>query len=169
MYRRHLSGAEYSWKERRDLATFSRHSLLEARLTMQCFTSRVCTNSNTSYQLTNRVSVERKRKLSMPFAWRVKLTTHSPENVFLFVPNLIGYARIITAAAALIIMPKYPRVCTMVYFVSCMLDVADGQAARKLGQTSKFGAVLDMVTDRFVLPSPFGKWNCYMLVHADWV
>jgi CDP-diacylglycerol--inositol 3-phosphatidyltransferase len=40
--------------------------------------------------------------------------------------------------------------CTLLYGVSCLLDAVDGQAARALGQTSKFGAVLDMVTDRCV-------------------
>ncbi|TPX71208.1 CDP-diacylglycerol---inositol 3-phosphatidyltransferase [Spizellomyces sp. 'palustris'] len=34
------------------------------------------------------------------------------------------------------------------YSISCLLDAADGQAARYFGQTSRFGAVLDMVTDR---------------------
>nr|XP_019048976.1 CDP-diacylglycerol-inositol 3-phosphatidyltransferase [Kwoniella bestiolae CBS 10118]OCF27906.1 CDP-diacylglycerol-inositol 3-phosphatidyltransferase [Kwoniella bestiolae CBS 10118] len=70
------------------------------------------------------------------------------ENVFLFVPNLIGYVRVITAAASLVFMPYHPKWCTTLYFVSCMLDAFDGMAARALGQTSKFGAVLDMVTDR---------------------
>jgi CDP-diacylglycerol--inositol 3-phosphatidyltransferase len=70
------------------------------------------------------------------------------ENVYLFVPNIIGYIRVVTAATALYIMPSHPKVCTAVYFVSCILDVFDGMAARALGQTSKFGAVLDMVTDR---------------------
>ncbi|OCF73568.1 CDP-diacylglycerol-inositol 3-phosphatidyltransferase [Kwoniella mangroviensis CBS 8886] len=69
------------------------------------------------------------------------------ENVFLFVPNLIGYVRVLTAAASLVFMPYHPKWCTTLYFVSCMLDAFDGMAARALGQTSKFGAVLDMVTD----------------------
>ncbi|KAE8540604.1 hypothetical protein D1P53_002967 [Cryptococcus gattii VGV] len=75
-------------------------------------------------------------------------TTTVDENVFLFVPNLIGYTRVITAAASLFFMPYHPKACTLLYSVSCMLDVVDGQAARALGQTSRFGAVLDMVTDR---------------------
>jgi len=45
-------------------------------------------------------------------------------------------------------MPYHPKICTALYFTSSILDVADGKAARALGQTSKFGAVLDMVTDR---------------------
>lgn len=72
------------------------------------------------------------------------------ENVFLFVPNLIGYARVVLAAASLCIMPTHPKACTALYFLSSILDAVDGQAARALGQTSKFGAVLDMVTDRYV-------------------
>lgn len=49
-------------------------------------------------------------------------------------------------------MPSHPKLFTALYFLSSILDVADGQAARALKQTSKFGAVLDMVTDRFVVP-----------------
>lgn len=75
-------------------------------------------------------------------------TTTVDENVFLFVPNLIGYARVVLAAASLCIMPTHPKACTALYFLSSILDAVDGQAARALGQTSKFGAVLDMVTDR---------------------
>ncbi|KAK4053672.1 phosphatidylinositol synthase 1 (CDP-alcohol phosphatidyltransferase1) [Microbotryomycetes sp. JL201] len=45
-------------------------------------------------------------------------------------------------------MPTHPKFCTVAYSVSCLLDAVDGQAARALGQTSKFGAILDMVTDR---------------------
>ncbi|WVO14671.1 hypothetical protein L204_102308 [Cryptococcus depauperatus] len=75
-------------------------------------------------------------------------TTTVDENVFLFVPNLIGYTRVVTAAASLFYMPYHPKACTVLYSVSCILDAFDGHAARVLGQTSKFGAVLDMVTDR---------------------
>ncbi|KAF8522236.1 phosphatidylinositol synthase [Hysterangium stoloniferum] len=70
------------------------------------------------------------------------------ENVFLFVPNLIGYTRVILAGFALHFMSYHPRYCTLLYGISCLLDAVDGHAARALGQTSKFGAVLDMVTDR---------------------
>ncbi|KAG2020394.1 CDP-diacylglycerol-inositol 3-phosphatidyltransferase [Coprinopsis cinerea AmutBmut pab1-1] len=45
-------------------------------------------------------------------------------------------------------MSYHPKYCTLLYGISCLLDAVDGHAARALGQTSKFGAVLDMVTDR---------------------
>ncbi|KAH7923874.1 CDP-diacylglycerol--inositol 3-phosphatidyltransferase [Leucogyrophana mollusca] len=70
------------------------------------------------------------------------------ENVFLFVPNIIGYTRILLAGVSLYFMSTHPKYCTLAYVISCLLDAVDGQAARALGQTSKFGAVLDMVTDR---------------------
>jgi len=70
------------------------------------------------------------------------------ENVFLFVPNLIGYARVILAGISLIYMSYHPKYCTLLYGISSLLDAVDGQAARALGQSSRFGAVLDMVTDR---------------------
>lgn len=65
-------------------------------------------------------------------------------------PNLIGYSRVILAAISLFFMPIHPKFCTVLYTISCLLDAVDGQAARALGQASKFGAVLDMVTDRWV-------------------
>ncbi|TNY20738.1 hypothetical protein DMC30DRAFT_351848 [Rhodotorula diobovata] len=73
------------------------------------------------------------------------------ENIFLFVPNLIGYTRVILGALALTYMPTHPKFCTFAYCVSALLDAVDGVAARALGQTSKFGAILDMVTDRCML------------------
>ncbi|KAF3927028.1 hypothetical protein ABW21_db0205239 [Orbilia brochopaga] len=70
------------------------------------------------------------------------------ENVYLFIPNIIGYARIILASISLLYMPIHPLTCTILYGVSCILDALDGYAARKFSQSTKFGAVLDMVTDR---------------------
>ncbi|KAF9918757.1 CDP-diacylglycerol-inositol 3-phosphatidyltransferase [Lobosporangium transversale] len=74
--------------------------------------------------------------------------TPADENVFLFIPNLIGYSRIILAAFSLYYMPVHPKTCMLMYSISCLLDAVDGQAARYYNQCSKFGAVLDMVTDR---------------------
>ncbi|KAL1296707.1 hypothetical protein AAFC00_000182 [Neodothiora populina] len=74
--------------------------------------------------------------------------TGPKENIFLFVPNLIGYARVVLAIVSLYYMPVHPRRCSFLYSVSCLLDALDGYAARKYNQSTKFGAVLDMVTDR---------------------
>ena len=68
--------------------------------------------------------------------------------VFLYVPNLIGYTRIVLGVGAFA-FTKQPQVFMALYFASQALDAVDGVCARALGQTSQFGSVLDMVTDRF--------------------
>lgn len=60
----------------------------------------------------------------------------------------IGYTRIILAIISLYFMPLHPLRCSFIYATSCLLDALDGYFARKLNQHTKFGAVLDMVTDR---------------------
>lgn len=72
-------------------------------------------------------------------------------STWLYVPNLIGYVRIITGLAAFMYAFDKSQHGTffMLYAFSYALDAVDGVAARALKQTSRFGAVLDMVTDRF--------------------
>ncbi|KAM9779882.1 CDP-diacylglycerol--inositol 3-phosphatidyltransferase [Neosynchiropus ocellatus] len=70
------------------------------------------------------------------------------ENIFLFVPNLIGYARIVLALLSFYLMPFSPWNATFCYLLSSLLDSFDGHAARALNQSTKFGAMLDMLTDR---------------------
>ena len=70
------------------------------------------------------------------------------ENIFLFVPNLIGYARIVLAIVSFYFMPTTPTIAVSCYLLSGLLDAFDGHAARYLNQGTKFGAMLDMLTDR---------------------
>jgi hypothetical protein len=76
-----------------------------------------------------------------------------------------GYSRIVLAVASLYYMPLHPRTCSLLYSVSCLLDALDGYAARYFEQSTRFGAVLDMVTDRCTtacllvfLSSAFPRW-----------
>lgn len=107
-----------------------------------------------------------------------------PENIFMFIPNLIGnsafsigisrltnailagYSRVVLAVASLYYMPLHPRTCSILYSISCLLDALDGAAARYFEQSTRFGAVLDMVTDRCTtscllvfLASAFPRWS----------
>ncbi|CCE63032.1 hypothetical protein TPHA_0D03985 [Tetrapisispora phaffii CBS 4417] len=75
-----------------------------------------------------------------------KLVTSN--DVFLYIPNLIGYSRVVTAVLSFMAMPNHPMYTALIYTVSCLLDALDGTMARKYNQCSKFGAVLDMITDR---------------------
>ncbi|KAI1815728.1 CDP-diacylglycerol-inositol 3-phosphatidyltransferase-like protein PIS [Poronia punctata] len=94
------------------------------------------------------------------------ITSSGPaENIFTFWPNVIGYFRIVLAIASLYYMPLHPRTCSLLYSISCLLDALDGYAARYFNQSTRFGAVLDMVTDRCTtscllvfLSSAFPRW-----------
>ncbi|KAE8355317.1 CDP-alcohol phosphatidyltransferase-domain-containing protein [Aspergillus coremiiformis] len=92
--------------------------------------------------------------------------TEVKENVYLFAPNLIGYLRVVLTMASLYYMPLHPRTCSLLYSVSCLLDALDGYAARYFNQSTTFGAVLDMVTDRCTtacllvfLSSAWPRWS----------
>lgn len=68
--------------------------------------------------------------------------------VALFIPNLIGYIRVLTALAAFHYAFARPLLFFVFYSISYALDAVDGVTARRFHQTSSFGALLDMVTDR---------------------
>ncbi|GAB1861537.1 CDP-diacylglycerol--inositol 3-phosphatidyltransferase [Camponotus japonicus] len=70
------------------------------------------------------------------------------ENIFLFVPNIIGFGRVILALISFYFMPTNYIIATWCYIVSALLDAIDGHAARYYNQSTKFGAILDQLTDR---------------------
>eukprot|EP00474_Spongospora_subterranea_P006207 CRZ06665.1 hypothetical protein [Spongospora subterranea] len=69
-------------------------------------------------------------------------------SVFLWYPNLIGYFRITSLFIALSFAMSSPILATCFYAISQLLDAVDGTVARAYNQCSKFGALLDMLTDR---------------------
>jgi CDP-diacylglycerol--inositol 3-phosphatidyltransferase len=73
----------------------------------------------------------------------------STDNVYLFVPNIIGYVRIILLFA-FYISDKSVNIWLQIsfYALSQILDGLDGHAARYLNQCSELGANLDMIIDR---------------------
>jgi CDP-diacylglycerol--inositol 3-phosphatidyltransferase len=72
----------------------------------------------------------------------------SVTDVYLYAPNLIGYTRIALLIAAFSVAGDNAVLFYACYFVSSWLDAVDGHVARLYGQSSRFGAVLDMLTDR---------------------
>ncbi|EGV61428.1 phosphatidylinositol synthase 1 (CDP-alcohol phosphatidyltransferase1) [Yamadazyma tenuis] len=87
-------------------------------------------------------------------------TTVSIKDVFFFIPNLIGYFRVLTAIASFVTMKNHPYYTFILYGISGFLDAFDGYAARKYNQGTRYGAVLDMVTDRCATSSLI----CYLCV-----
>jgi len=94
--------------------------------------------------------------------------------VYLFVPNIIGYARVALAVTSVLVALNNPLAFFVCYALSQLLDALDGYAARAFNQSTKFGAVLDMVTDRVstaalvvVLVHLYPTWmNLLILVNA---
>lgn len=68
--------------------------------------------------------------------------------VFLFVPNIIGYLRFAFLFAVFPLYRNQPLAALVCYGLSQILDAFDGMAARYFKQSTRFGAVLDMVCDR---------------------
>ncbi|XP_059186700.1 uncharacterized protein si:ch1073-145m9.1 [Centropristis striata] len=66
--------------------------------------------------------------------------------VLLLWPNIIGYIRIGLVFAAWAAY-KTPAVFVCLYSIFIAFDGVDGWLARRLGQTSRFGAWLDLVVD----------------------
>ncbi|KAK3193881.1 hypothetical protein Dsin_025191 [Dipteronia sinensis] len=69
-------------------------------------------------------------------------------SVYLYIPNIIGYIRVLLNVYAFAICFSQKWVFSTLYFVSFVCDAVDGWCARKFNQVSTFGAVFDMVTDR---------------------
>ena len=82
-----------------------------------------------------------------PYAAAAKRASVTPFTIALYVPNLIGYFRLITGIAAFYYAPFNGNenlnltYFLALYFVSYFADALDGTAARALNQTSKFGQV----------------------------
>ena len=70
------------------------------------------------------------------------------KDIFLFIPNIIDYGRVITAILSFYYMRTNYLMASFWYLLSGLLDAIDGHVARMLDQGSKLGALLDMLIDR---------------------
>lgn len=64
------------------------------------------------------------------------------------IPNMVCHIRIITSLLAFYYFHTWPMMTIISYSISLNLDNVDGPCARYFGQSSKFGAVYDMIIDR---------------------
>ena len=78
---------------------------------------------------------------------------NNDKNVFLFIPNIIGYIRIGIILYGLKYFRNNTEYFLLFSFIQSCLDFVDGYAARKLNQCSKFGALLDIVIDNITRTS----------------
>lgn len=68
--------------------------------------------------------------------------------IAMYVPNLIGYARICCMIGSFYFAQSNIKLAMTLYIMNFAGDAVDGFFARLLKQSSKFGAALDMLTDR---------------------
>ena len=78
-------------------------------------------------------------------------------SVVWYIPNLVGYIRIILTLIAVAFIFKYPPVGIFFGFISQLLDALDGTLARRLDQCSALGTILDYAVDRMFVA-------CWMIV-----
>lgn len=86
---------------------------------------------------------------------KTNTTTRSPSRlrlpVALYVPNLMGYARIWLAFWGLYEAAKsQPVTASWIWLTSASLDLWDGMLARKLNQCSQLGVLLDIAADNLL-------------------
>ncbi|RUS83577.1 hypothetical protein EGW08_008683, partial [Elysia chlorotica] len=91
-------------------------------------------------------------------------------DILFYVPNIIGYGRILIACAAFVFYQD-PPVFIVLYTLSITLDGFDGYAARKLNQCSKFGAWFDVTIDLFTRGYLWCALfrNGYIIVFLEWL
>lgn len=73
--------------------------------------------------------------------------------IYFYVPNLIGYLRLILLFSGIAIAREFPLIAYMLFILNLILDALDGLLARALNQTSRFGATLDYTIDRISFAS----------------
>eukprot|EP01060_Flectonema_neradi_P016588 TRINITY_DN2320_c0_g1_i6.p1 TRINITY_DN2320_c0_g1~~TRINITY_DN2320_c0_g1_i6.p1 ORF type:complete len:214 (+),score=13.08 TRINITY_DN2320_c0_g1_i6:49-690(+) len=64
------------------------------------------------------------------------------------VPNLIGWCRVALSVSSFYFFGSDPWMFLVLYTLGFALDGLDGMAARYFNQSTLFGAIFDMVTDR---------------------
>merc|ERR1719469_44901 len=71
----------------------------------------------------------------------------------LYIPNILGYIRIILSFVALWKSSTNPIQAVVLWILSAFLDLIDGIVARKLNQCSSLGIFLDVAADNILRTS----------------
>lgn len=75
----------------------------------------------------------------------------SKNNVLLFIPNLIAYTRVIIVLISFYHMPRNHVLTVAFYLFSVLLDFVNSYTAQFLNQSTRFGAILNHITDRITI------------------
>lgn len=72
--------------------------------------------------------------------------------IFLYSANIVGYTRVALLLLSFFLHHTHPHLFLVCYGLSFLLDTVDGHVARVRGETSRFGAALDIFTDKLSSP-----------------
>lgn len=98
--------------------------------------------------------------------------------VAFYIPNLLGYARILLSFVGLHFSSTNPTLAAGIWIFSASLDLIDGILARALNQTSSLGILLDIIADNILRTSlwiaasaadPFCRLVGCMIVSLEWI
>ncbi len=68
-------------------------------------------------------------------------------------PTIITFSRIVVIPFFVLIAPDRPFLGALIFAVASVTDFLDGYLARKTGQITKFGIILDPIADKFLVIS----------------
>jgi CDP-diacylglycerol---glycerol-3-phosphate 3-phosphatidyltransferase len=69
------------------------------------------------------------------------------------IPTLITLSRIVLIPFFIIVTPRHPFLGAVIFGIASVTDFLDGYLARKTGQITKFGIILDPIADKFLVIS----------------
>lgn len=69
------------------------------------------------------------------------------------IPTLITLSRIILIPFFVLVTPDRPFLGALIFGIASLTDFLDGYVARKTGQITKFGIILDPIADKFLVIS----------------
>ncbi|GAB4407980.1 MAG: CDP-diacylglycerol--glycerol-3-phosphate 3-phosphatidyltransferase [Thermodesulfovibrionales bacterium] len=68
-------------------------------------------------------------------------------------PTIITLSRVVVIPFFIIVTPNNPLLGALIFSIASMTDFLDGYLARKRGQITKFGIILDPIADKFLVIS----------------
>lgn len=90
---------------------------------------------------------------------------NSNNNVLMNIPNILTISRIVIIPFFIIaFITKKITLSTVIFIITCITDLLDGIIARKLNQTSSFGAFLDPVADKLMVATALIMLTLYFPV-----
>jgi len=72
---------------------------------------------------------------------------------YLTIPTVLTLSRIVLIPFFIIVTPRHPFLGAVIFGIASVTDFLDGYLARKKGQITKFGIILDPIADKFLVIS----------------